>query len=104
METLVPRKGMEDWPEKFSSTTQPSRMRLMLLVPCPEAPPFAPGQVKSHSPTQKSNCFCCGTEQGVAGFVACWAKIAGAESKRSTRAPDSFFIAILRSDVRRGKR
>ena len=64
VETLVPRRRIEFPPEKLSCTTQPSMMRLMLLVPCPVSPAFSPGQVRSHSPTQKSNCFCCAVAHG----------------------------------------
>ncbi len=64
VETLMPRRCIESPPEKFSCTTQPSIMCLMVLVPCPTSSGFSPGHVRSHSPTQKSNCFCCGAEQG----------------------------------------
>src|SRR5262249_46230424 len=70
IETLVPRRWPESPAEKLSSTTQPSRTRLMELVPCATSPSLAPGQVRSHSPTQKSSCFCSAAVQELAG---CWA-------------------------------
>src|SRR5690348_11801534 len=58
-ERLLPRKWIASPPEKFSSITQPSSTRWMLLLPCCTSP-VGPGQVSFHSPTQKSNCFCSG--------------------------------------------
>jgi len=46
-----------------------SMMRLMLLVPWPVSAAVAPGQVKSHSPTQNSSCFCSGKVHGFGGGV-----------------------------------
>ena len=75
IETLVPRR----WPdssrlEKFSCTMQPSRMRLMLFVPCASLAGFCPGHVRSHSPTQKSNCFCCAAAHGFGGVLRLFAR------------------------------
>src|SRR5579871_321149 len=60
-------------------------MRVMLLVPCPTSPAFWPGQVASHSPTQKSICFCCAAAHGFGGAcgAACCEKSECTERRHS---------------------
>src|SRR5579862_1807403 len=44
-------------------------MRSMRLAPCSVSPAFAPGQVRSQSPTQNSSCFCSAIVHGLGGAV-----------------------------------
>ena len=61
-------------------------MRMMLFVPWPDGLPFCPGHVASHSPTQKSNCFCCAAMQGFGGaWVLDCAKTAAVENDDSSK-------------------
>src|SRR4051794_40937263 len=69
MERLVPRRCMDSPPEKFSCTTQPSIMRLILFVPRATSPGLLPGQVRSQSPTQNSSCFCSAAVHGLGGLL-----------------------------------
>ena len=45
-------------------------MRRIEFEPWPISLAFWPGQVRSHSPSQNSNCFCCGSVQGFAALAA----------------------------------
>src|SRR5882672_4002439 len=94
METLVPRRWPEVPAEKLSCTTQPSRTRLMELVPWLICPSFAPGHVRSHSPTQKSSCFCWAVVKG-SGGAAFWAASLQMDSDSNTKMEKSFFMGIL---------
>src|ERR1700744_3573516 len=96
IETLLPRKGMELPPEKFSSTMQPSRIRRTLFVPCPVSPALLPGQVRSHSPTQKSSCFCSGSEHGLGwGEFACCAVAVRSQANIHTMMKTNTYLGCL---------
>src|SRR5882724_10922166 len=69
IDTLSPRRCISRSPEKFSSTTQPSSTRRMLFDPCCTSPALFPGQVKSHSPTQKSSWRCSLAAHGFGGAL-----------------------------------
>src|SRR5579871_687060 len=68
-------------------------MRLIMFVPWPVSPAFWPGQVKSHSPIQKSNCFCCAAVQGFWGAEDCATSVQAAHRK-SKRVVTIFVIAV----------
>src|SRR5947209_2111047 len=91
---------MESPPEKFSWTTQPSIMRRIVFVPWAVSPAFCPGQVKSHSPTQNSSCFCCGSVQGFG--VDCWAIRAELHNRLRARAITVRVRGVM--ELRRGPR
>jgi len=75
----------------------PSRMRPTLFVPCPVSPALLPGQVRSHSPTQKSSCFCSGSEQafGCAAVLFCRASATQAKTRTIRPSRHSFVRVIL---------